>query len=134
MVHGSQNIDIWIHLKTVWLLWFHDLASSYPTWAVLWKCVYLHEFWVLMCGWGLMGHLKKYFSAIFRLCVWITPSSEWLTETTQCRLSERLRKVPPEVWENSQTFYLSGEIFQNLLIKTLKFPDNSLSKLLILFQ
>ena len=31
--------------------------------------------------WVLMGHLKKY-----------------------CRLSERLRILPPEVWENSQTF------------------------------
>ena len=33
--------------------------------------------------WVLMGHLKKYFSADFRLCVWITSPSEWLTETTQ---------------------------------------------------
>ena len=28
----------------------------------------------------LMGHLKKYFSADFRLCVWITSPSEWLTD------------------------------------------------------
>ena len=30
-----------------------------------------------------MGHLKKYFSAVFRLSVWITSLSEYLTETTQ---------------------------------------------------
>ena len=29
-----------------------------------------------------MGHLKKYFSADFRLYVWITSPSEYLTETT----------------------------------------------------
>ena len=30
-----------------------------------------------------MGHLKNYFSAEIRLYVWITPPSEYLTETTQ---------------------------------------------------
>ena len=116
----------------------------------------------------LMGHLKKYFSADFRLYVWITPSSEWLTETVDYqrdweyspRKFERILKLFTFRGKNFKTPVLdllhARKVSQlnlwfkyaqfprypefallipsaNPLIQTLKFSDNSLSKLLILF-
>ena len=136
-MHGSQNIDIWIHLKTVWLLWFHDLASSYPTWAVLWKCVYLLE-WVLM--WVFIDYQRDWenyprkFERILKLLkFWGKYFKTSVLDLLHARKVSQLN-----LWFKYAQFPRYPEFAllipsANPLIKILKPSDNPFSKSLILF-